>query len=122
MIEVTGCVPVLHSHILKDLQWIRDQLHSTKEEIRELSALLYAILLAHSTNDGEFETSVGYLLSQTGNTKSLEAQHGALLAIGNCLEMKIMNKKSENKELKNWNVLKNSIQTLGVSYMHIYKF
>lgn len=116
MIELTGCVPVLHTHILKDLQWIRDQLNSTKEEVRELSALLYAVILTHSTNDGEFETAINYLISQTGNSKSLEAQHGALLAVGNCLEMKVMKKKNENKDLKSWNILKSSIQILGTLY------
>lgn len=103
---------MLHSNILKDLQWIRDQLNSTKEEVRELTAVLYGLILSYSTNDTEFESAINYLISQT-SSKFLEAQHGALLAIGNCLEIKIITKQADNSDLKNWATLKSSIDALG---------
>ncbi|KAJ8917780.1 hypothetical protein NQ315_010686 [Exocentrus adspersus] len=111
MIELAGCVPALHTHILSNLQFVREQLNSTKEAVRELSAVLYALLLAYSTNDTEFEAAVNYLVGQSSN-KVLEVQHGALLAIGHCLEMKIMKKKSEGTIDENWNVVKTCIEAL----------
>ncbi|KAJ8933932.1 hypothetical protein NQ314_013688 [Rhamnusium bicolor] len=111
MIELIGCVPALHQHISKDLQWIRDQLSSTKEEVRECTSLLYALVLAYSVEDKEFETAIHYLISKTSN-KSLETQHGALLGIGNCLEIKLMAKKTEGKDVKNWELTKVCIEAL----------
>ncbi|KAJ8977535.1 hypothetical protein NQ317_010055 [Molorchus minor] len=117
MVELIGCVPSLTVHVSKDLHRIREQLNTTKEEIREYSALLYAVLLVYSTEDSEFEMAINYLLSQSSN-KGLEGQHGALLGIGNCLELKILNKKAEGKDVKDWDLVKKSIETLVLFINH----
>ena len=86
MVEIVGCVPQLRSFVSKDLQWIRDQLNSTKEEVREYASVLYSLVLSSSTTD--FDGAISYLFKQTEG-KNLESQHGAILGIGTCLETKM---------------------------------
>lgn len=109
MIELVGCLPSLHIYISKDLKWIKDQLSSTKEEIREYAALLYGIVLSLSASHEEFYAAVKTLLTDTNN-KNLETQHGSILGVGHCLEMTVLNKKSENDHM---DLVKTSIETLG---------
>ncbi|XP_056640479.1 proteasome adapter and scaffold protein ECM29 [Diorhabda sublineata] len=92
MVELVGCLPQLRENVSKNLQWIKDQLSSTKEEVREISSLLYSIILS-SSSDSEFDLAVKSLLTQA-NSKNLETQHGAVLAIGRCEELKLSNNKS----------------------------
>ncbi|RZC32274.1 proteasome-associated protein ECM29 -like [Asbolus verrucosus] len=96
---------LLNSFISKDIQWIRDQLNSTKEEVREYASVLYALVLS-KFDVKEFDSAIHYLLKQTEN-KNLEAQHGAILGTGTCLEYKITSTSSINKEL-----YKNAVTTL----------
>lgn len=114
MVELVGCLPSLHVHVSKDLGWIKGQICSTKEEIREYSVLLYALILNSLAQDSEFESAVKPFISQI-NSKNLEAQHGALLAIGTCLETKIMSQKIQNKMFENWSLVKTSINAVGMS-------
>lgn len=89
MVEIVGCAPQLIAVISKDVIWIRDQLNSTREDVREYAAVLYSLIL-NATQDS-FESAINYLIKQTDN-KNLESQHGAILALGNCLEF------NENKQ------------------------
>ncbi|XP_060528524.1 proteasome adapter and scaffold protein ECM29 [Cylas formicarius] len=83
-IELVGSVPQLRL-MSNDLTWIRDQLSSTREELRECCAVLYALVLP----DSDLDIAVGSLLNQV-TSKSLEAQQGALLAVGSCLETHLL--------------------------------
>lgn len=118
MVELVGCLPAIHSQVSKDLSWIKDQISSVKEEIREYSALLYALVLASSVQDNEFESAMNTFISQV-NSKNLEAQHGAILAIGICLEIKIMSYKIQNKPFDHWNLVKNCIHALGTHFFSV---
>lgn len=89
MVEIVGCMPQLTAVIAKDIIWIRDQLSSTREEVREYAAVLFSLIL-NATPDS-FDSAINYLIKQTNN-KNLETQHGAILALGNCLEL------NENKQ------------------------
>lgn len=84
MVEIIGCVPQLNSVFFKDTQGVRDLLNSTKEEVREYASTLYSLVLTSS----EFESAINYLLKQTEN-KNLEAQHGAILALGTCVHLSL---------------------------------
>ncbi|CAG9835676.1 unnamed protein product [Diabrotica balteata] len=98
MVELVGCVPNLHQYLLNNFQWVKDQLSAIKEEIREISSLLYSIILTCSANDVDLATEVKDLISQA-NTKTLEKQHGALLAVGRCLELKLSMNRKQNSDL-----------------------
>nr|CAH7763652.1 unnamed protein product [Callosobruchus chinensis] len=111
MVELIGCVSSLHAHLCNDLNWLKDQLSSTKEEIREYSALLYSLVLTRSTNSNDFESAVNTLMSQL-SSKNLEGQHGHLLGIGNCMELEIMNKKAAKKDVSKWELYRSSLEAI----------
>lgn len=112
MLEVIGCVPELYKVLLENVNWIRDLLASMKEEVREQAAVLYGIVAERAFDEKGFESAIGYLISQT-SSKSLEAQHGAILGIGNCMERKIMAKRSKSEVTFNWELLKTSFSAIG---------
>lgn len=117
MLEVVGCVPELHTVLLKNIQWLRDLLNSLNETVRELAALLYAIVINQAYNDKDFEEVINYLNMQC-NCKSLEIQHGSILAIGNCVERRIMLKKYEYQNCNA--IVKNAVNTIGTSVESCY--
>ncbi|CAG9821950.1 unnamed protein product [Phaedon cochleariae] len=100
-----------------DISWIKDQLSSTKEDVREYSAILYAAILTHSVTDNEFEVAIKDLLTQA-NSKNLESQHGALLAVGHCLENKISVRKAAGQKVDNWSLVKVSVEVLSPFFKH----
>lgn len=112
MLEIVGCVPKLHTILTKNIQWLRDLLTSVNENIRELASMLYAIVISHAYNNDDFEKVINFLISQCSN-RNLEAQHGAVLTIGNCIERRIMLKKYDQPNLNN-DVLKSAINTIGI--------
>lgn len=109
MLELVGCLPSLHTNVSKDLKWIKDQLSAAKDEIREYAAALYGLVLSISVSDVEFETAIKTLIKDVNN-KNFETQHGSILAIGNCLEMKALHTKGGENHMQ---LVKNSIETLG---------
>lgn len=109
MIELVGCLPSLHMYISKDLNWIKEQLSFGKDEVRECAALLYGIVLSLSASDAEFNDAVKNLLNDTSH-KNLEIQHGSILAVGYCLEIKALHQKFDDIHME---LVKSSIETLG---------
>nr|XP_022915862.1 proteasome-associated protein ECM29 homolog isoform X1 [Onthophagus taurus] len=116
MSEIIGCVPNLYKSLSNDINWLRDLLNSVKEEVREQVALLYAVTINPALNDDDFNKALEYLIKQT-NSKNLESQHGALLAIGNCLERRIMTQK-EKRNVQQWEVFKTCVNTLVTFLSH----
>lgn len=112
MVEVVGCVPDLHAVLKDNLNWVRDLLNSMKEEIREQASVLYGVVANEAFDDKSFETAINYLINQTGS-KSLEAQHGAILGIGNCMERRIYSRRKSAKEVENWELLKTSFGAIS---------
>lgn len=106
MIELIGCVPQMSDLISKDLSWLKDQLNASKDEIRENVATLFALVLNTTQDAKYFDKTITDLIKQSSN-KNLESQHGAILAIGTCLEMKLMNKQIVDPRL-----FKDSVTTL----------
>lgn len=121
MLEAIGCVPDLHTFLLENVTWIRDLLTSTKEEIREQAAVLYAVIADKAFDEKNFETAINYLVSQT-NSKSLEAQHGAILGIGNCMERKITTKKVASENVYDWELLKTSFSAISTYFSKMFNF
>lgn len=117
MLEVVGCVPTLYTVFNDHLNWLRDLLNSTKEEVREHAAVLYAVVINQAFDEKKFESAIQHLISQTGN-KNLEAQHGAILGIGNCMERKIVTKRTASENICNWQLHKISFSTLTPFLSH----
>lgn len=115
MIELIGCIENLRENLLQHLQWLKDQLSSTKDLIREHISTLYALVINNDKiNNENFNCEIEYLIKQFTNTQ-LEQQHGAILALGKCYEFKLMNDK---KSVVGQDLLKNSLQDLIVILKH----
>lgn len=116
MLEVIGCVPKLATFLQNNIDWIRNLLNSTKETIREFASLLYGIIINEILSEKDFEQAVNYLVIQTNN-KSLETQHGAIVAIANSMERKIMIKKLKSNDFSKWELFKKCTNTI-VSFLN----
>ncbi|KAG5880535.1 hypothetical protein JTB14_026768 [Gonioctena quinquepunctata] len=99
MVELVGCLPSLHQYITKDISWIKDQLSSTKEQVREYSAILYSLILTFSADNSEFEKAVMALVSQTN-------------------EMKITHLKAEGQDVQVGDLSKNCIEKIAPFFKH----
>lgn len=112
MVEIIGCVPKLSSSLMNNIDWIRDLMNSTKEEIREFASVLYAVVINEVLSEKDFENAINHLVTRTTN-KNLEAQHGAIFGIANAMERRIMIKRSNCNDFSNWELFKNCVNTLG---------
>ena len=96
-LEFLGTVsPEILKLYVKELPWFKKSLTSTKENIRELSAKIYAFILTYSTPN-EFESHVIEMINYSKN-KLVDVQHGALLALSHIMERKLTILKQENAE------------------------
>lgn len=114
LLEIIGCIPKLNTQLSTDThKWLKNQLFcSMKEEVREHSALLFAIISDMSLTDQEFDDEVMSLITQVDNNKMLEAQHGAILALGFCLERKIIHKTVNNVDLQKWSAYNKALELI----------
>lgn len=103
----------MHVFLKEKLPWFKDLLSSTKEEIREQASVLYAIIANQALDQKQFEELLIHFFNQA-NGKNLEAQHGAILGIANCLERKLMENKSNVAE----EIHKKSLATIGKFNIH----
>ncbi|KAF5273782.1 hypothetical protein FQA39_LY00897 [Lamprigera yunnana] len=114
MVETIGCVPKLATSLKDKINWIRDLLNSTKEEIREVAAILYAIVANELSSQTEFESAVKYLVSQTQH-KTLEVQHGMVFGLGYIFERRIMMLKVSGSAINN-ELFKTAVESI-VSFL-----
>lgn len=84
-------------------------MNNTKEEIREIAAILLSIVCSATMDDGKLHDTLMELLKMSDN-KSLETQHGAILSLGNIIERKII-----GYGAKEWMFPKEIIVKLGIA-------
>ncbi|KAG7212048.1 hypothetical protein KM043_012404 [Ampulex compressa] len=101
-LEVIGSIPQYTAKKYEnELPWLYNLLTSTKLDIRQLAAKIYAIIIAHFTMN-DFESQVSNIMDVV-NKKSIEAQHGALLTLTYMIERKLLLSRSEtSNDLLNW--------------------
>ncbi|KAI2668629.1 Proteasome adapter and scaffold protein ECM29 [Labeo rohita] len=63
------------------IDWIKGLMNTNKEDMRELAAQLYAVVVS-TMSGNELRTAVQNLIKITKDTHSPETQHGAILALG----------------------------------------
>lgn len=63
MIELIGSIPALDTLISTDITWIKDQLSNVKEEVRELVAVLYSLIVGRVSNS-DFDAAVNSLIGK----------------------------------------------------------
>ncbi|XP_048484818.1 proteasome adapter and scaffold protein ECM29 isoform X3 [Plutella xylostella] len=87
-LDIVGCVPdkmaPKYKHLLPFLKNLYT--NSTKEEIREAAALIYAIISVHTSEKRAIDNEIKEFVSQSLNNKSLEAQCGYTSAFANICE------------------------------------
>lgn len=84
--------------------------------MRETSALLYGIIIAHGLHDSAYEEAVQDLINTVKSKNPLESQHGCLLATAHALERKISIMKKDNNLLVNLSsnaVYKGGVEAIG---------
>ncbi|KAL8203023.1 UNVERIFIED_CONTAM: hypothetical protein K2H54_036013, partial [Gekko kuhli] len=82
LLEVVSVYPEkLAARFVDKMDWIKSLMNTNKEEMRELAALFYSVVLT-TVSENEFKTSVQQLIKTAKDNHNLEMQHGSLLALG----------------------------------------
>ncbi|XP_043096991.1 proteasome adapter and scaffold protein ECM29 [Puntigrus tetrazona] len=78
---VSVCPEKLAPNFAEKIDWIKGLMNTNKEDMRELAAQLYAVVVS-TMSGNELRTAVQNLIKTTKDTHSPETQHGAILALG----------------------------------------
>ncbi|KAM9449576.1 proteasome adapter and scaffold protein ECM29 [Clarias gariepinus] len=78
---VSVCPQKLAPRFANKIDWIKGLMNTNKEDMRELAAQLYAVVVS-TMSGNELKTAVQNLIKITRDTHSPESQHGAILALG----------------------------------------
>uniref|UniRef100_A0A674HU35 Ecm29 proteasome adaptor and scaffold n=1 Tax=Taeniopygia guttata TaxID=59729 RepID=A0A674HU35_TAEGU len=82
LLEVVSVYPEkLATRFIDKMDWIKNLMNTNKEEMRELAALFYSVVLSTMSGD-ELRASLEQLIKMTKDNHSPEVQHGSLLALG----------------------------------------
>ncbi|XP_063151047.1 proteasome adapter and scaffold protein ECM29 [Candoia aspera] len=82
LLEIVSVYPEkLAARFIDKMDWIKSLMNTNKEEMRELAALFYSVVLS-TVSENEFKTSVQHLIKTAKDNHNLEMQHGSLLALG----------------------------------------
>ncbi|XP_039299836.1 proteasome adapter and scaffold protein ECM29 [Nilaparvata lugens] len=107
ILECCGSTPeVFVPMYVSKMALVKNLLKSSQGEIRELCAMLYAVLLAYGCEQMEFETEFQSLIDiLDSGGKDLEHLHGCLLALGNAIDRCCISQRIS----KDWPLLKKSV-------------
>uniref|UniRef100_A0A8C5BXJ0 Ecm29 proteasome adaptor and scaffold n=1 Tax=Gadus morhua TaxID=8049 RepID=A0A8C5BXJ0_GADMO len=78
---VSVCPEKLAPIFVEKIDWIKSLMNTNKEDMRELAAQLYAVVVS-TMSGSELNTAVHNLVKITKDHHSPETQHGAILALG----------------------------------------
>uniref|UniRef100_A0A3Q3WNZ9 Uncharacterized protein n=1 Tax=Mola mola TaxID=94237 RepID=A0A3Q3WNZ9_MOLML len=78
---VSVCQDKLAPRFADKIDWIKSLMNTNKEDMRELAAQLYALVVSAMTGN-ELQMAVHNLVKITNDNHSPETQHGAILALG----------------------------------------
>ncbi|CAB1327121.1 unnamed protein product, partial [Coregonus sp. 'balchen'] len=78
---VSVCPHNLAPRFIDKIDWIKSLMNTNKEDLRELAAQLYAVVVS-TMSGNELKTAVQTLIKITKDTHSPETQHGAIMALG----------------------------------------
>uniref|UniRef100_A0A1A7Z514 F-box protein 10 n=1 Tax=Iconisemion striatum TaxID=60296 RepID=A0A1A7Z514_9TELE len=92
---VSVCPERLAPRFADKIDWIKGLMNTNKEDMRELAAQLYALVISTMTGN-ELQTAVHNLVKITKDNHSPETQHGAILALGYMVGRNLSRKKAFN--------------------------
>ncbi|XP_047434577.1 proteasome adapter and scaffold protein ECM29 [Mugil cephalus] len=90
---VSVCPEKLAPRFADKIDWIKSLMNTNKEDMRELAAQLYALVISTMTGN-ELQTAVQHLVKITKDNHSPETQHGAILALGYMVGRNMSRKKT----------------------------
>uniref|UniRef100_A0A3B3YWF8 Ecm29 proteasome adaptor and scaffold n=1 Tax=Poecilia mexicana TaxID=48701 RepID=A0A3B3YWF8_9TELE len=90
---VSVCPEKLAPRFADRIDWIKSLMNTNKEDMRELAAQLYALVISTMTGN-ELQTAVQNLVKITKDNHSPETQHGAILALGYMVGRNLSRKKA----------------------------
>ncbi|XP_017281248.1 proteasome adapter and scaffold protein ECM29 isoform X2 [Kryptolebias marmoratus] len=94
LLEVVSVSPEkLASRFADKIDWIKSLMNTNKEDMRELAAQLYAVVISTMTGN-ELQAAVQNLVKITKDNHSPETQHGAILALGYMVGRNMSRKKA----------------------------
>ncbi|XP_061488079.1 proteasome adapter and scaffold protein ECM29 isoform X5 [Rhineura floridana] len=101
LLEVVSVYPEkLAARFVDKMDWIKSLMNTNKEEMRELAALFYSVVLS-TVSENEFKTSVQHLIKTAKDNHNLEMQHGSLMALGFTVGRYLSKRKTRMVELHN---------------------
>ncbi|XP_008582127.1 PREDICTED: proteasome-associated protein ECM29 homolog [Galeopterus variegatus] len=82
LLEAVSVYPEkLATKFVDKTEWIKSLMSSSKEEMRELAALFYSVVVS-TVSGNELKSMIEQLIKTTKDNHSPEIQHGSLLALG----------------------------------------
>ncbi|MEJ1282869.1 Ecm29 proteasome adaptor and scaffold [Cricetulus griseus] len=82
LLEAVSVYPEkLATKFVDKTEWIKSLMSSSKEEMRELAALFYSVVVS-TVSGNELKSMIEQLIKSTKDNHSPEVQHGSLLALG----------------------------------------
>ncbi|ELK24585.1 Proteasome-associated protein ECM29 like protein [Myotis davidii] len=82
LLEAVSVYPEkLATKFVDKTEWIKGLMNSSKEEMRELAALFYSVVVS-TVSGNELKLMIEQLIKTTKNNHSPEIQHGSVLALG----------------------------------------
>ncbi|XP_038148704.1 proteasome adapter and scaffold protein ECM29 [Cyprinodon tularosa] len=94
---VSVCPDKLAPRFADKIDWIKSLMNTNKEDMRELAAQLYAVVISTMTGN-ELQTAVQNLVKITKDNHRPETQHGAILALGYMVGRNLSRKKATEEE------------------------
>ena len=113
LLQLVGCASdKVADGFRKKLGWIKGMLNNTKEDIRELVAQLYSIVVAANEKEA-FERAITEL-SKSFKDKQLEYQTGSIIAIGFSFARYslILENSNERQSFHQWSCFKENVELI----------
>uniref|UniRef100_A0A5F9DC61 Ecm29 proteasome adaptor and scaffold n=1 Tax=Oryctolagus cuniculus TaxID=9986 RepID=A0A5F9DC61_RABIT len=98
LLEAVSVYPEkLATKFVDKTEWIKSLMNSSKEEMRELAALFYSVVVS-TVSGNELKSMIEQLIKTTKDNHSPEIQHGSLLALGFTVGRYLAKKKMRTAE------------------------
>ncbi|TRY72263.1 hypothetical protein TCAL_11939 [Tigriopus californicus] len=115
LLQIVGCTfPMTAQRFAGRVGWIKGLLDNTRDDVRENVAELYAIIVAE-LEDELFEKAMGDL-TRGFKEKSLEYQHGVIMALGFSFGRRFLRLKARSApttiDERNWVIYASSVQLI----------
>ncbi|KAM9099029.1 proteasome adapter and scaffold protein ECM29 isoform X1 [Sarcophilus harrisii] len=100
LLEAVSVYPEkLATKFVDKTDWIKSLMNTNKEEMRELVALFYSVVVS-TMSGNELKSTIQHLMKTTKDNHSPEIQHGSLLALGFTVGRYLAKKKTKVAELQ----------------------